>query len=220
MSPLTGVVSWRRGLFPRCFHENKKPRFLGVFWVGASPTAFKSDLSAGFLGLLDGLLDLGEVRHRARVALDLGMHHEAVLVGHEDGALGDVEQAGLLGDHAGVLDLEGLDGDAVEVGGEGHADAGGFHPGFLGEGGVDGDGDDIGAELLVFVEQAGDLAEFVGADAREGQRHEEDDGLALADVAAEVDVDQTDFSISAKYALLEGDFRERLAKFEGHGMGR
>ena len=84
---------------------------------GASPTAFEGE---GIKGLgFDGLLDLGEVRHGARVALDLGVHDQAVLVGHEDGALGDVEEAELLGDHAGVLDLEGLEGDAVEVGDEG-----------------------------------------------------------------------------------------------------
>jgi hypothetical protein len=64
-------------------------------------------------------------------------------------------------------------------------------PGFLGEGGVDGDGDHVGAKLFVLVEEAGHLAELIGADAGEGEGHEKDDGLALADVAAEVDVDQT-----------------------------
>ena len=142
------------------------------------------------------------------------MHHEAVLIGHEHGALGDVEEAGLLGDDAGVLDLEGLDRHAVEVGGEGHADAGGLGPRFLGEGAVDRDRDDVGAQFLVFVEEAGDLAEFVGADAGEGERDEEDDGLAFADVAAQVDVDEAGFGL-----LLQRDFREGLAEFEGHGVG-
>ena len=140
------------------------------------------------------------------------MDHVTSLIGHEDGALGHVEEAGLLGDHAGVLDLEGLEGDAVEVGDEGEADTGLLGPGFLSEGGVDRDGDDVSAELLVLVEEAGDLAKFVGADAREGEGYEKDDGLALADVAAEVDVDQAGVGL-----LLEGDFRERLAEFQGPG---
>ena len=212
MSPFTGVVSWRRGLFPRSFHRNEKPRFLGVSRGGASPTAFKSDLSAGFLGLLDGLLDLGEVRHRGGVALHFGVDDVASLVRHEDGALGDVEEASLFRDDLGVLHLEGLDGHAVEVGNEGQGDASLLSPSFLGERGIDRDGDDVGAELLVLVEQAGDLAELVGAHARKGEGDEEDDGLALADVAAEADVSETCIGL-----LLEGDFRERLADFEGHG---
>jgi hypothetical protein len=180
-----------------------------VFWVGASPTAFKSDLSAGFLGLLDGLLDLSEVRHRGGVALHFGVDDVTSLVRHEDGALGDVEEASLFRDDLGVLDLEGLNGHAVEVGNEGQGDAGLLGPCFLGEGGIDRYGDDVGAELLVFF---GDLAEFVGADARKGEGNEEDDRLALADVAAEADVSETCIGL-----LLEGDFRERLADFEGHG---
>ena len=219
MSPFTGVVSWRRGLFPRSFHRNEKPRFLGVSRGGASPTAFKSDLSAGFLDLLDGLLDLGEVRHRGGVALHFGVDDVTSLVRHEDGALGDVEEASLFRDDLGVLHLEGLDGHAVEVGNEGEGNARLLGPSFLGERGIDGDGDDVGAELLVFFEQASYLAEFVGADAGKGEGNEEDDGLALADVAAEADVSEVDFSAGAKHALLEGDFRERLAKFEGHGLG-
>jgi hypothetical protein len=183
-----------------------------VFWVGASPTAFKSDLSAGFLGLLDGLLDLSEVRHRGGVALHFGVDDVTSLVRHEDGALGDVEEASLFRDDLGVLDLEGLNGHAVEVGNEGQGDAGLLGPCFLGEGGIDRYGDDVGAELLVFFEEAGDLAEFVGADARKGEGNEEDDRLALADVAAEADVSETCIGL-----LLEGDFRERLADFEGHG---
>ncbi len=128
--------------------------------------------------------------------------------GHEDGALGHVEEAGLLGDHAGVLDLEGLEGDAVEVGDEGEANTGLLGPGFLSEGGVDRDGDDVSAELLVLVEEPGDLAKFVGADAREGEGHEKDDGLALADVAAVVDVD-----LAGVGFLLVVVFRYRLAFF-------
>ena len=183
-----------------------------MFWGGASPTAFKSDLSAGFLGLLDGLLDLGEVRHRGGVALHFGVDDVTSLVRHEDGALGDVEEASLFRDDLGVLHLEGLDGHAVEVGNEGQGDASLLSPSFLGERGIDRDGDDVGAELLVLVEEAGDLAELVGAHARKGEGDEEDDGLALADVAAEADVCQTSVGL-----LLEGDFRERLADFEGHG---
>ena len=183
-----------------------------MFWGGASPTAFKSDLSAGFLGLLDGLLDLGEVRHRGGVALHFGVDDVTSLIRHEDGALGDVEEASLFRDDLGVLHLESLDGHAVEVRDEGEGNARLLGPSFLGEGGIDRYGDDVGAELLVFFEEAGDLAEFVGADARKGEGNEEDDRLALADVAAEADVSETCIGL-----LLEGDFRERLADFEGHG---
>jgi len=69
-------------------------------------------------------------------------------------------------------------------------------------------------QLLVLVEESSHLAEFVGADAGEGEGDEEDDGLTLADITAEADIDQTGVGL-----LLEGDFRERLAKFQGHGLG-
>jgi len=137
----------------------------------------------------DGFTNLSEVRQGRGVALHFGVHDVTGLIDYEHRTLSDIQEAQLFGDNAGVLNFEGFNGHAVEVRNERHLDVIGFSPSFLSEGAIDRNRDDIGTEGLVVVEVTRDFAKFFRAGTRESEGEEQNDGLTLADIATQRDVD-------------------------------
>lgn len=129
-------------------------RFLGgcVFWV------------LGFQCGFDGF-EVGEVFWGWGL---FGVLDDAVLVDDEGGACGGVADVC----EAWEEDVVGFGDFFVEVADEGDVDFFFLSPGFLSEGAVYADADDGGVEVGVGAEACGDFAEFIGADAGEGEWEE------------------------------------------------
>ena len=134
-------------------------------------------------GGFDGF-EVGEVLRGGGL---LGVNDVAGLVDDVGGAGGGVANSGEVGEH----DVVGLGHGLVEIAEDGDGDAFLMGPGFLREGAVDADGVDGGVEAFVGGDAAGDVAQFRGADAGEGEREEEKDSILLFVVGAEFNFFET-----------------------------
>ena len=105
---------------------------------------------------------------------------DAAGIDDEGGPFGHASHGEILvGEEAVVGRPVGLGDLVFIVAEEGDADAFLFGPGGLGERVVTADAEDLGAEGFVFVEALGDGTEFVGADAGERYREEEQEVLDM-----------------------------------------
>jgi len=105
-------------------------------------------------------------------------------VDDENGASGGVSDAG----EAFEQHVVGVGGFLVQIGYQREGDVFLFGPSFLGEWAVYTDSNDLCVEAFVVGHSCGEGAEFVGADAGEGERNEYENHIGFADVISESEI--------------------------------